>query len=153
VQTQVSRVTGLTDSERAGIENLIASIKRDQVKIIQASNGRSVRHMEPKFRQQTLSSERSPREQTLTPRTVTWLCLPYFSLEPYSGLLGADNPKAFPNQTLLQAKFTRTARTRDMQQVVCGQQGAPKGFCFHIAQLWCLVLDNCTRKAPIPYAD
>lgn len=126
---------------------MIATIKREHIKSIQTSRGSYVGHMEPRFIQNRLPPGGSPSEQTLAPRTVTWICLPYFTLERYSGLLAADNPRLFPMQTLLQAQFSGATRDRDMQQAVRQRKGSSE-VCFHIAQLWCLILDNCRS----PYA-
>lgn len=118
---------------------MIASVKRDHVKTTQASDGRYVRYLEPKSRHDALVSD----ENALGKQTVSWICLPYFSLEPYSGLLASGTPKSFPTPTLLQTRFSTIAQNRDMEQVVCQQKGASQGLCFHVAQLWCLVLDDC----------
>ncbi|GAB1316358.1 hypothetical protein MFIFM68171_06568 [Madurella fahalii] len=149
--TQALQVPGLTGSEKKGLSEMIASIKRDHVRSIQTSTGCYVGSMEPKFIQNLLPLGSSPAEQALAPRTVTWICLPYFTLERYSGLLSADNPRMFPIQTLLQAQFAGTTRERDMQQAVLHRKGSPEA-CFHIAQLWCLILDNsllltCSRMS------
>lgn len=143
LQNEASRVPDLTGPERKGIAEVLARVKRKFVKSIQTSSGRYVQHMEPACIQHILPSDGSFKDRTVTPRTITWICLPYFSLEKYSGLLSADRPSVFPIQTLLQAQFSRTARNRDMQQAVCQNKEAVAGFCFHIAQFWCLVLDNC----------
>lgn len=76
------------------------------------------------------------------------MCIPYFTLEPYSGLEEvADDPSAFPIETLLQAKFSRSSKKRDMHQAICEDKEAPAGSCFHIAQVWCLIIDNCESLA------
>lgn len=97
------------------------------------------------------------KNRSIASRTAAWVCLPYFSLENYSGLLSAENSAEFPVQTLLQGQFSKTARERDMQQAVCqiGRRGS--GRCFHIAQLWCLIIDKCSysffcRSFPITHA-
>lgn len=136
----MAAVPGLSSSEKEGLQNLITSVKRDHVKNVQASDGRYVRYLEPKLRHEPLASGGKP----LGSQTATWICLPYFSLEPYSGLLATSNPKSFNPPTLLQARYSRTTRNRDMEQAVCRQKAAPQGVCFHVAQLWCLILDNCT---------
>jgi hypothetical protein len=97
--------------------------------------------MEPGCIQSVLPT--SSTDQTITPRSLTWICLPYFTLEPYSGLLSADRPSVFPIQTLMQAKYSGATYQRDMQQAVCQTQEGAQNHCFHIAQLWCIVLDNC----------
>ncbi|VBB79618.1 Putative protein of unknown function [Podospora comata] len=137
-----TRLLGLTKSERQGVADLIARVKRQSIKQIQTSNGSYVRHMEPKFLQMPVPFDPSLKEQSFANRTVTWICLPYFSLEKYSGLLAAENASSFPVQTLLQAQFSRATKDRDMQQAVRQLKGAPAELCFHIAQLWCIVVDN-----------
>lgn len=77
------------------------------------------------------------------PRTVTWLCMPYFCLEKYSDSRSSSRPSSHPMTTLLQARFSLVQKERDMQQAVCHLHDAPAEHCFHIAQTWCLVLDDC----------
>ena len=136
----MTSIPGLTSNEKARLQNTLANIKRDFVKQVQTLQGTYVRSLEPKFRHDPLISDGKPQSD----QGVTWVCLPYFSLEPYSGLLGAQqNTKFFPTPTLLQARYSQTTRERDMEQVVCQRQGDPQRQCFHVSQLWCLILDNC----------
>ena len=102
-----------------------------------------VRFMEPGFLQETLSQGDGPKEKSSRARTVTWLCLPYFCLEEYSGVLSTSRPGSHPMRTLLQARFSLVHKERDLQQAVCNMIGTPQGFCFHISQIWCLILDDC----------
>ncbi|KAI8209372.1 hypothetical protein K4K52_000430 [Colletotrichum sp. SAR 10_76] len=44
--------------------------------------------------------------------------------------------------TLLQASFSRNSQKRDMQQATRQIGNGEKSSCFHIRQLWCIVLDN-----------
>lgn len=134
-------VPGLSDSEKNGLQRMITGVKRDHIKTVQVSDGKYARYLEPKLRHEPLLEDGKP----VRSRTVTWVSLPYFSLEPYSGLLEtANSPGSFATPTLLQSRYSRTTRARDMEQAVCQQGGGPKGHCFHIAQLWCLVLNSCT---------
>lgn len=99
--------------------------------------------MESGLLQETLSRGDRPKDKALRPRTVTWFCMPYFCLEEYSGVLSGSRPDAHPMRTLMQARFSLVRMKRDMQQVVRSVNGTPEGFCFYIAQIWCLVLDDC----------
>jgi len=100
--------------------------------------------MEPGCVQREMTDGDSFKAPNFVRCTVTWVCLPYFTLEKYSGLQGAgENSSAFPIETLLQVKFSRSGRERDMRQAVCQSKDTPPGLCFHVAQLWCLVVDNC----------
>ena len=44
----------------------------------------------------------------------------------------------------MQAHYSLTPKERDMEQAVCRIVETPKGNCFHISQIWTIVLDNCT---------
>ncbi|KAK5656101.1 hypothetical protein OQA88_5240 [Cercophora sp. LCS_1] len=141
-----TRVPGLTTIEHKGIRDLLARVRRKFVKTVQTADGRSVRHMEPACIQHVLPQDNSLKGPGLADRTVTWVCLPYISLEKYSGLQGAaENLSAFPIETLLQAKFSRTGRERDMLQAVCQSKDTLGGLCYHVAQVWCLIVGNCNR--------
>jgi hypothetical protein len=89
---------------------------------------------------------KSLKQETTTADTTTgsarWICIPYFSLEQYSGLLAATSMSLFPAQTLLQVQYSRNTAVRDMEQAVVQLGNAERGECFHISQLWCLVIDN-----------
>ena len=138
MQTETMRTPGLTQQERKGIRSLLNRVIRKKVRSVQTSSGMNVRRMDPAYLQETISSDHG------TQRTVTWICLPYFSLERYSGLFSATSPSSFPPQTLLQAQFSRATKERDMQQAVrqLVNQAHPD-HCFHISQIWILILDNC----------
>ncbi|KAK3307749.1 uncharacterized protein B0T15DRAFT_522460 [Chaetomium strumarium] len=136
---EAARVPDLTPVEQKGIRDLLVRVQRKFVKTVQTASGRSVRHMEPACIQQILP----PDSASSSRRTVTWICLPYFTLEKYSGLQGApENSSAFPIETLLQAKFSRASKERDMRQAVCQSKDIPAGLCFHVAQIWCLIVGN-----------
>ncbi|KAI0117112.1 hypothetical protein F4814DRAFT_415281 [Daldinia grandis] len=140
LSTEIARIPAITDSERNGFAKLLAEVKKSSVKVRPTAKGNNVRHMDPKPIRVTIPPDGRTKGQTS--RFVTWLCVPYFSLEKYSGLLSASTTSSFPIETLLQSEYARTTQERDMQQAVCKNGEVPEGHCFHIAQLWCIVLDN-----------
>lgn len=143
LSNQITRLSVLTGIERKAVNDALFRLKQSSVKLIQTSTGKPVQHMEPGCFDYLLPHDSGVGGQTRTTRSVTWICLPYFSLEPYSGLLsGAENSSAFPVQTLLQAQFSRAAKERDMQQAVRQVAKAGPGLCFHISQLWCIIINN-----------
>ncbi|OTB14339.1 hypothetical protein K445DRAFT_23746 [Daldinia sp. EC12] len=140
LSTEIARIPAITDSERTGFAKLLAEVKKTSVKVRPTAKGNNVRHMDPKPIRVAIPPDGRTKGQTS--RFVTWLCVPYFSLEKYSGLLSASTASSFPIETLLQSDYARTTQERDMQQAVCKNGEVPDGHCFHIAQLWCIVLDN-----------
>lgn len=121
---------------------MLARVRKTCVKSVLTSSGRYVQQMEPSCLQQAVPTSDATKSSRSLPRTITWFCLPYFSLEQYSGLESADQP-SFPIQTLLQTQYSQVDRARDMQQIVRQRKGTlPGNMCFHVSQLWCLVVDN-----------
>ena len=141
-QEAVTRSQGLGESDRNGVIKLLADVKKTS-KSKQTASGSHIRYIPPKFIRAMLPPENTPRIETPKKRFATWMCIPYFSLEEYSGFLSAKSPTASPNQTLWQAQYSGNPQTRDMQQVVCQTGNVPPKCCFHISQLWCVVVDNC----------
>lgn len=101
-----------------------------------------MKHMEPSYIQLPLQHGDPAKASQTGKRSATWLCIPYFSLEKYSGIQATGNPGAYPPQTLLQSAFSRNSQKRDMLQATRQIANGEKDWCFHIRQLWCIVLDN-----------
>ncbi|KAI1142915.1 hypothetical protein F5Y05DRAFT_408368 [Hypoxylon sp. FL0543] len=138
--TEISRIPAITDTERNGFAKLLAEVKKTSVKVRPTSKGNTVRHMDPKPIRVVIPPDGRTKGQAS--RSLSWLPIPYFSLEKYSGLLSASTASSFPVETLMQWEYARTTQERDMQQAVCQNGEVPEGYCFHVAQLWCIVLDN-----------
>ncbi|KAI1344069.1 hypothetical protein F5Y15DRAFT_186429 [Xylariaceae sp. FL0016] len=141
IAAEVSRLPMMTDLERSGCAKLLAEVKRKPVKVRPTSKGGSVQHMEPGITRVDIPEEGHIRDRT-EPRPLTWLCMPYFSLEKYAGELSSENFSSFPLETLLQYKYSRTTEKREKQQVVWQNDQSKEGHCFHVGQLWCIILDN-----------
>ncbi|UKZ62641.1 uncharacterized protein TrAtP1_003881 [Trichoderma atroviride] len=137
---EVSRHVHFPDTERAAVANLRAEVKRQCVKTRYDPQGAKVGYMEPKCIQVPIQSTgKKPSESS---HAVKWICVPYFSLHQYSESPSTSNPAIFPDQTLLQSQYSRSGKERDMQQAVCQLGQVQRGDCFHISQLWCLIVGN-----------
>ncbi|KAM0564102.1 hypothetical protein ACHAPJ_000311 [Fusarium lateritium] len=140
---EITRISGLTELEKKAITRLRADVKKTCVKSRVNPKGAKVGYLEPKCIEVPL---KSLKQETTTPEAINgsarWICIPYFSLEQYSGLLAAASTSLFPAQTLLQVQYSRNTVSRDMEQAVVQLGNANRGECFHISQLWCLVIDN-----------
>ncbi|KAM5383633.1 hypothetical protein ACJZ2D_001870 [Fusarium nematophilum] len=140
---EISRIHGLTDLEKKAITRIRADVKKICLKSRHNPKGVKVGYLEPKSIEVPL---KALKQKTTTTDSVSgsarWICVPYFSLEQYSGLLAASSLSLFPSQTLLQAQYSRNTAPRDMEQAVCQLGNVNRGECFHISQLWCLAIDN-----------
>ncbi|KAH8905061.1 hypothetical protein BR93DRAFT_945996 [Coniochaeta sp. PMI_546] len=139
---EVGRIGGLSDADNHGLNKLLSDVKKYSIKSIPTSKGSNVKHMEPGLLQVRVDADRPARAKNMPPRTATWLCIPYFSLQKYAGPLSAAASGSFPTRTLLQEQYSEVSAERDMQQAVCQTGHVPPGMCFHVAQMWCIVLDD-----------
>ncbi|OIW34428.1 hypothetical protein CONLIGDRAFT_566188 [Coniochaeta ligniaria NRRL 30616] len=139
---EVGRIGGLSDADNHGLNRLLADVKKYSIKSIPTSNGSNVKHMEPGLLQVRLDADNAARAKNMPARTATWLCIPYFSLQKYAGPLSTATSGSFPTRTLLQEQYSGVSAERDMQQAVCQTGHVPPDMCFHVAQMWCIVLDD-----------
>ncbi|KAM0196791.1 hypothetical protein ACHAPI_005672 [Fusarium lateritium] len=140
---EISRISDLTELEKKAITRLRGDVKKTCVKSRTNPNGAKVGYLDPKCIEVPLKSlQRESATADTTTGSARWICIPYFSLEQYSGLLAATSMSLFPAQTLLQVQYSRNTTARDMEQAVVQLGNAERGECFHISQLWCLVIDN-----------
>ncbi|KAK1723977.1 uncharacterized protein BDZ83DRAFT_579540 [Colletotrichum acutatum] len=138
---EISRA--LSESEQNDIRKLLSDVRKNFSKTIRTSRDTTVKHMEPSHLELALQrGGDQAKGSTTRKRSVTWLCIPYFSLEEYSGILATGNPGAYPPLTLLQLAFSRNSQKRDMLQATRQIGNGGENMCFHIRQLWCIVLDN-----------
>lgn len=145
LSAEVMQIPCLSASERHGFEKLLTQVKKEAVRPRQLKRDKTVQHMEPGSIRLTLPTDQQPRARGLmATRVLTWLCIPYFTMEEYSGLGAEVGNASFPIVTLLQHEYARTPRARDEKYQIARQNGHGKnGECLHISQLWCIVLDNC----------
>ncbi|KAK8115783.1 hypothetical protein PG984_012285 [Apiospora sp. TS-2023a] len=149
LSAEIMKIESLSNAERHSLAKLFTEVKRKAVNIRHTAEGTTVQHMEPMPFRVPIGGNDSrpivwgPGAKPRDKKYVTWLCIPYFSLETYTGLLsGKSGSSEFPVETLLQSKHTRTPKARELQQVVYqrGQAGGAK--CFHVPQLWCIIIDK-----------
>ncbi len=149
----MSRIDKLSTVERSSLTKLLSRLKRDFLRPVQLFNNKRVHLMEPAFLHETLPPDSQHKD--IRRRSLFWMALPYFNLERYSGLesgAGAGGALPVPSQTLLQTRFAHVAKGRDMRQAVCRYGGNLRNeLCLHVAQLWCIVLDNCKAPSENPH--
>ncbi|KJK78621.1 hypothetical protein H634G_05996 [Metarhizium anisopliae BRIP 53293] len=138
---EISRQIHFPELERSAMAKLRADVKKHCIKTRQNPKGARVGYMEPRYLEVPLKSfTKQLSGQEKPTGSARWICLPYFSLQKYSGLLAGSSTSMFPSQTLLQAQYSRTTEQRDMLQAVCQVAPTKTNDCFHIAQLWSLLV-------------
>ena len=132
----------LTSSERGIVKQHLRRLRNQTEHHLMTSTGCQGRYMEPTMIQGLNLQPASSKSHLDT--SVVALCLPYFSLDKYSS--NSEDPKStkHPTRTLLQSSISTTAQERDMRQAVCRLPVPVEqtGYCFHVSQLWCLILND-----------
>lgn len=148
-QDRVDHIPNLTASQRLRISKLLRKVKRKYDSPLQVANRPTIRIMQSGF---LSGAEWSGDEQSAMQRNqssavgnmnVTWICFPYFSLEQYQGLFVNPRNGAHPMHTLLQTRSSLISMKRELKQAVCEASDNSDKLCFHVGQLWCLVVDDC----------
>jgi len=139
-----ARIAGLTGSEKTLLQRLFSRVRRKFDKTFQISGGTRASFMMPAVVTETMGGA---QKTSMSKVEATWMCLPYFCLQKYSGASSGLHPSSHPIRTLLQARFASVKKDRDMQQAVCRLPGTPAEHCFHIAQVWCIVLNECKTNS------
>jgi hypothetical protein len=150
-QNGVAAVSGLSDLERQAISRLLARVGKRFDKPFQTSRGMKAKFLMPSLTAENIVNQTGSK--TSKPRVVTWMSLPHFTLQKYKAGPATARPADHPIRSLMQARFSLVQKERDMQQAVCHLLDTPNDYCFHIAQTWYLILDDCklTRRAMDEY--
>lgn len=128
-------MNGLGDVEKYKARNLLKDVKRYE-KPLQTSQGIRGSYVE------AVCSSIEPEDGKQDEPGMIFLCLPYFVLASLSKQSPSQRPETHQLRTLLQYSRGHTSRSRDLQQAVCHLDHSPKGQCFHVSYLWCLVIGN-----------
>ena len=120
-QAYVASMKGLRDEEKFKARNLLKAVKKYE-KPIRTSQGVQGSYVE------AICSEIKPRDVKSDEPPVVFLCLPYFELAPLSKQSPSHSRGSHQPRTLL--------------QYLRGLDQSPKGHCFHLSYLWCLVIGS-----------
>jgi hypothetical protein len=134
-------IQSLNETEKKALEMLLDKVARKSITSIGAPNASSQRYAKPDMIQEAFQKEQSHNSSNQL-QTVKFINLPYFALEKYSTLSMPTKSNLHPCRTILQSRFQSTTKERDMRQAVCTLSSTPTGFCFHTAQLWCVVYQS-----------
>ena len=131
----MTSMNGLPDEEKYKARSLLKDVIQYE-KTLQTSQGVQGSYVE------AVCSHINPEKGNKDEPHVVFLCLPYFDLAPISKQSPSHSPGSHPLRTLLQYSHGHVTKSRDLQQAVCHLDQAPKGHCFHISYLWCLLIGS-----------
>ena len=131
----MASMKGLRDEEKYRACNLLKDVKQYE-KPLQSSQGMQGSYVE------AVCSHIESKDVKKDEPQVVFLCLPYFELASLSKQSPSYPRGNHQLRTLLQHSHGHTSKSRDLQQAVCHLDQAPKGHCFHISDLWCLIIGS-----------
>lgn len=146
-QDRVDHIQNLTASQRLAISKLLRKVKNKYDSPMQVANHPPIRIMQSGFArgvEWAMDEQTTTLQKNSTSATnVAWICFPYFSLEQYQGLFSNPKKGSHPMHTLLQTRSSLINMKRETKQAVCQIGDNRDKLCFHVGQLWCLVVDDC----------
>ena len=131
----MTSMNGLLDEEKNKARSLLKDVIQYE-KTLQTSQGVQGSYVE------AVCSHIKPEKGKKDEPQVVFLSLPYFELASLSKQSPSHPRGAHPLRTLLQYSHGHVTKGRDLQQAVCHIDQAPKGHCFHISYLWCLLIGS-----------
>ncbi|KAL8920253.1 MAG: hypothetical protein Q9172_004581 [Xanthocarpia lactea] len=135
----VSTLLGKAQLQQEQVSDLLHEVRQRYEHHIAASGNRKGKYLEPNLAPREPTSGQSKAKKNLP---VHFLCLPYFLLKPLASHPFSITSDIHPTRTLLQIQYPSTSVKKDLQQVVCQLDYTEKRNCFHVPQLWCLIVDD-----------
>ena len=145
----MSHLDCLEEAERKAALIFIGDIRDRFEKPLQMPGKTAGKYLRPNFTSKSISIKEGASVDRKISReevSVSWLCLPYFWLAPYSTGAPPQGSSSYPLRTLLQSRHMSTPKKRDLQQAVCGLNDPKKEYVFHVPQVWCLVLGDSKSR-------
>lgn len=127
---------------------LLNEVRRKFEHQIPTSGNTKGKYLEPTV---TSTDPASSRQKGNTSSRIQFLCIPYFHLKHFTTHRFSVTSDIHPIRTLLQIQHPSTSPKRDMQQAVCQLDYTRKRHCFHVPQLWCLMIDNGALNVPLHF--
>ncbi|KAF1812448.1 hypothetical protein P152DRAFT_449192 [Eremomyces bilateralis CBS 781.70] len=138
----------LDDDDRSLITESLEHVRTNE-QALRTANGVAGRHLPNLSYRGIQRKHTSPGEKE---KSVYINCFPYFSLERYAAVALPDNAALHTGLPLLQTLYSSARKDRDLQQAICKLPDTRKGSCFHVSQIWSMVLDDrllitCSRHS------
>jgi hypothetical protein len=128
--------SGTTSSESYAISRVLDSFRYRSEKPFRNPQGETGRYF----------SEGLIQSKGEKGKSILFFCIPYASLEKIENQSSAVHTGNHVTRTLLQTLFSSAGRDRELKQAVCHLPQTPKQHCFHVPQLWCLVVGEGTSN-------
>ena len=141
-QSYVARLKVLDEGEKSDVIALLEQVKALHEIPAMTPKGVQGMEMEANVAEGTISRKGGGKGKK---QRLLLVCIPYLYLTSYSPEIPSNSTHLHPLKSLLQSKYSGVSKQRDLRQVVCELRLPQKGHCFHIPQLWCLVISDSTQ--------
>lgn len=142
LQAYALQTPGLTNDEKKAIKATLEQAQKDYEKPLRTSQGLQGRQIDAIYDIGNFSVQADVSSNNQSTAKIHLLVLPYFALEEFKNQKLPEKSPLHQTVTLMQARYPSTKKERDRQQAVCQLPNAQKESCFHISQLWCLLIEG-----------
>ena len=153
MQEYVAQLGILNEDEKSDTARLLESVKETREMPIVTPSGTGGRYMQPHVSNIAGNTGRIKKLKHGDERKVLLICIPYFHLAPYYQTSSLVIPSAHPMRSLIQSSYEQIPKHRDLKQAVCNVAQSRKGSCYHVPQIWCLVINRSTATSSPEYAQ
>ena len=141
----MSHLDCLEEAERQAAIAIIGDIRDRYEKPLQVPGKAGGRYLQPGIAFKSISkNDDASGKHCISGQeaSVSFLCMPYFLLAPYSSGAPSQASSCYPLRTLLQTWHMSTPKKREMQQAICDLHYPEEDYVFHVPQVWCLRLGD-----------
>ena len=150
----MSHLDRLEEAERRAAASIIGDVRDRLEEPLYMPEKTVGKHLQPNFTSKPISkNDDAPgiRNTSGQKTSVSFLCIPYFLLAPYSTGTPLPRSSSYPLRTLLQSWHMSTPKQRDMQQAVRDLKYSKENYVFHVAQVWSLMLGDSKSQRESPF--
>ena len=150
----MSHLDRLEEAERRAAASIISDVRDRMEKPLHMPEKTVGKHLQPNVTFKPISKNDDAsgiRTTSGQKASVSFLCIPYFLLAPYSTGTPLPTSSSYPLRTLLQSRHMSTPKKRDMQQAVRDLNYSKENCVFHVAQVWCLMLGDSKSQRELRF--
>lgn len=130
---------GLNQADKIDLKKTLLWACEKSEKPLRTLQGQRGYYLDPIFNEVRSSTKKRRRSEK---KSFWLLCMPYFSLGKYATKVLSQKSSSHPVRTLLQSQYPSVSKERDMQQAVSLAAETPNDYCYHVPQLWSLIVNG-----------
>ena len=140
----------VSDYDCRQINKVFDKIRTEFVRTLRTPQGGQSQYLKGSLVFENVQPARRSRSRDQK-HSIMFFSLPYFSLERITQPGASKKTAIHTPRTLLQVLYSSSDRNRELQQAVCQLTQTQKQHCFHVNQMWCLLLNESKNSCLVDF--